>query len=208
MLDGALRLREAALHVLVEDDDAIVRALDVFKQELTTMRFSAASTDKMSNNAGFKSSDDSLVVAALMDELVELFGKSWHLEQNKQQELTLRFKADVPLLSLTPRSWKSALNSLQPVLVITAIASAAFMSLLLILAIAMGALGVEYEWGAVGVCLFCVLGVDCAASAVYFVNSNALDLRMPKLQLALKYFVPGRKHPILFPGPPQTVRPK
>jgi len=35
-----------------------------------------------------------------MDELVELFGKSWQLEQNKQQEQTSRFKADVPLLVL------------------------------------------------------------------------------------------------------------
>ena len=39
LLDGALLLREAALHIQ-DDADAIVRALATFKQELSTMRFS------------------------------------------------------------------------------------------------------------------------------------------------------------------------
>ena len=171
--------------------DAIVGALDTFKQELSTMRFSAASTDKMSNNAGFKASNDALIVAGLMDELVELFGKSWQSERNKQQVLKSRFKVDVPLLVLTPCSWKSAFLSRQPVGVLGTICLAAIIGLSANVVIAMAVLGVEHAWGPAGVAHVCIIAAGSTSIMSCFCMSSAHDFRLPGLLLALKYYGPA-----------------
>ena len=48
-------------------------------------------------------SKDAAIVADLMVQLVNTFGCSWLEEKEKQKMIAVRFKADVPLLSLTPR---------------------------------------------------------------------------------------------------------
>ena len=144
----------------------------------------------MSNDAGFKASNDALIVAGLMDELVELFGKSWQLEQQKQQKLTSRFRVDVPLLILMPCSWKEAFKSRQPVAALACIFLAACVALSLNVAIAMACLGVERKWGAVGVGFFLLLGSVVAGSMCFFLICPAHDLRMPALRLVLKYYGP------------------
>ena len=86
--------------------------------------FSVASADKIVNTAGFKADSDREVVARLMDELVALFSKQWHAEQEKQKEIKQRFKADVPLLTLTPKTWKEAFTSPLPVVLVGVIVEA------------------------------------------------------------------------------------
>jgi len=115
--DGARRLREAA-EKEQNNNEAIIQALEAFKGELDTKAFSAASADKIANNAGFKANSDREVVSKLMDDLVVLFGEQWRAEQEKQKDIKLRFHTDVPLLTLTPKTWKAAFTSLQPVILV------------------------------------------------------------------------------------------
>jgi len=202
--DGALRLREAA-----QGDDSVLReVLEGFKNLLQEKQFSAASTDKiiidqaqacsqdgpsdskLKSSAGFKACDDAQIVAGLMDELVELFGKSWYLEQNKQQELTSRIKVDVPLLILTPHSCQEAFQSCQPVMSLAALVLGACVVMSVVVAIAMIVLGVDHKWGDVHVCYLLSVASSVVGGISFFLISPAHDLRMPASHLFLKYYFP------------------
>ena len=62
---------------------------------------------------GSATPDDAAVVANLMSDIINTFGHNWLEEQEKHKMITARFKADVPLLVLTPRPWWDACMSCQ-----------------------------------------------------------------------------------------------
>ena len=66
-------------------------------------------------------SADARLVADLMEDLVNTFGSSWREEQEKQQHISNRLKADVPLLVLKPKSLQEAFVSLEPVVALAVI---------------------------------------------------------------------------------------
>jgi len=108
---GASQLRAAS----EGGGDKLKAELTRFQEDLFTKRFSAASTDKIVADKG----SDSDIVSGLMEQLVETFSQNWNEELNKQQGIAMRFKADVPLLTLTRRNFKDALFSREPFVVLT-----------------------------------------------------------------------------------------
>ena len=105
--DGGRSLRAAGKGGIL----GLAKTLNDFKVDLELKKFSAASTDKCIIDGGQASSDDATVVGTLMNDIVQTFGQNWVVEQEKQKHITIRFKADVPLLTLTPRTWRGALLS-------------------------------------------------------------------------------------------------